>query len=270
LGGADVRFERKPSRDVIHDGLCIGAGSEYVGMEALKLQIVKYRAADSAKVPRRFVQDVWPDLLHLYEFNSDITNFATSRPPYCWKCCGPCTDKPTKKDGVDRVDIMSGGTPCTPFTRFRFKSGSTARTGSIEQHPDYEELMEGLPAYLEAHRPRSFWIEEVDGIILRIHAEFGKSHLQILAEKVVVLGYSIRALVLEHKVWMPIPRRRCFLIGVSEEAGGAQAATWATAKVRAVMAARQAAGEPKDVWEIIDMKCKVDADRLQTSKADHS
>ena len=102
--------------------------------------------------------------------------------------------------------------------------GSTPKTHHTEQHPALNTLMIELPTYLAHHRPRSWFIEEVEGI--RRVSSSGETYLTIFLRRVCALGYSARVVSMDHSLFVNMPRSRVWLVGISKEAGGTKAATW--------------------------------------------
>ena len=64
LQSAAVEYDKRPHRRVVHESLCTGAGSEYVGITALNLDMELQAGADVHPASKRFVQHTWP-LTHL-------------------------------------------------------------------------------------------------------------------------------------------------------------------------------------------------------------
>jgi hypothetical protein len=260
LSAVGVDYKAHTTRPVVHEALCCGSGAEYIGMDALQLNMIKQAAADTGRLPRRFVQTVWPDVEHVFESNSDLIGTLNDA-GVCVKCMKPC-----KNLGLARPDMMSAGFPCKPFAKNRTTNGETNGTGQPSSHPAYEALTKALPLYLHKRQPLSFWVEEVDGLLRRL-PNSQQTYLGMVAEMCAGAGYHIRALVLNHDVWIAVPRRRVFLIGVCDAAGGAAAVDWIVQKITAMFDARQLAGPGASVWSIVSLSDSAELDLLQSGKA---
>lgn len=180
-------------------------------------------------------------------------------PPFCVVCQSKCT-----ADVVRSPDIVGGGYPCQPHSRFRQTSGQTARTKRAQDHPAFNTLMVDFPKYLEHFRPKSFFVEEVDGIMRQTCD--GGSFLDTLMESLSDLGYATRALLLDHGVWCKMPRRRVFLVGFSPEVGGAQAAAWFQNAAEQVTKTRSRS-PPTCIWDIVPPSDPTELEHISQNKA---
>ena len=90
--------------------------------------------------------------------------------------------------------------------------------------------MTEFPKYLELRKPRSWWLEEVEEV-LKVNPLTGSTYLEELGKRAAQQGYSSRAMVINHDCFVKVPRRRIFILGASEEAGGKEAADIAIKKV---------------------------------------
>ena len=61
-----------------------------------------------------------------------------------------CTHSPKQPD------IAVGGLPCPPWSKQRYKGGSTKATGSAKEHPSYRVVFEFFMDYLDHRQPRMF------------------------------------------------------------------------------------------------------------------
>ena len=249
------KFTEQPERRVIHESLCSGAASEFLGFEALGLSMQLQAAADCSQAARRFMHHAWPQLTHMFGDNSDLHVQNGSTPQSgCKVCNGPC------KSPLQRPDMMTGGMPCTPFSRLRCTSGSTVSTGAPHQHPSFPVLFEKLPQYVDMRRPRSFWLEEVE-TLNRIDRRSGQTYLEAICNKLADLDYDIRVLSLPHADWVELPRTRLFIIATSAETGGAKGADWIVQAIGAMLTARKQQ-PPTAVWDVISVHDPEEIQRL--------
>jgi len=181
------KFGQKLVRRVVHHALCAGSGAEYVGMEALQLDVGMAGAADADQTARRFLARTWPQLRHLYESNAAFLEPGS----FCIRCESDC------KGGDEQVDMSSGGCPCQPWSLLRQQNGITPATGAPWEHPAYTEFTQGLAEYLEKRRPHASWAEEVDKT-LRIDLRTGETYLAEVIRSLRRLGYAIAALLMQH------------------------------------------------------------------------
>ena len=66
-----------------------------------------------------------------------------------------------------------------------------------------------------------------------------QSFLELLLRDVAQLGYSCRAIVLEHETYIDVPRQRLFVFGCGSEAGGKVGVEWVTTTVLDLYAERK-------------------------------
>jgi len=141
----------------------------------------------------------------------------------CAKHCNPRTKETCQIDST-RPDLVIGGLPCQALTGFRQRSGRTSKTGPAATHPAIEWIASGFKRYLLARKPFGWVVEEVDEIATEMHPETCQTWLQYFASEMSSLGYSVRAIKLDHSMFARMARSRTFIIGVSEELGGSAAA----------------------------------------------
>ena len=168
---------------------------------------------------------------------------AALRSPDGGACFGCHAARCRFRQGV-RPDVASGGFPCPPFSAVRTKTGSTARTGPPEQHPQFDLVMHQYLAYIDYKRPRSFWLLEVKGFLVALKSLGGISPCQQLVNDLKSRNYHCEALVLNHSMFVKNSRERVFLIGCADGEDGAGGAAGAR--------------DVRDtVLEIIDMISKI-------------
>ena len=234
-----------PKWDVRHESLCAGTAAEKVGHHIMDLRIRTQGAADQSKLCRRFLLSTWgQEIDHVYEDNDALIDPASA---YCCKCGANCSAK-----DLPRPDLATGGFPCKPWTHLRQTNGRTPKTGAPCEHPCYDTFTKGLPRYLSAKRPVSFWVEEVESI-LRVNPKTGQPYMNQVCQACSDEGYSVRALVLDHAEFVQVRRVRVFILGFHADAGAASAAEWALQTILAVMKARRADRAPvPGVWDLVD------------------
>ena len=107
--------------------------------------------------------------------------------------------------------VTTAGLPCQPFTHIRQKTGKSAKTGTAQEHPDFNCAMQEFEGYLSIRTPGAFWLEEVPEFATTLVN--GVSCLWSLTKACTNRGYAIRADNFDHKDWVAFPRGiRC--IGV--------------------------------------------------------
>lgn len=269
LEKAGVDLSKVPARDVGYYCACAGTAGELVGVEAFSLRMHCAGAADCSRVSRRWLQTVWPDLVeHVYEKNADFHQIptrgaapdATPQPlPYCAKCSGPC-----QADRGQNIDVLGGGYPCKPFTNYRPRKGGTAAQGEPDDHPDFHTLMTEFPQTLEVLAPWCFFLEEVMDV-LRISPKTGEPYLETLMTRCAEMGYAVRAMKVDHAIWVELPRQRLFLVGVKEEAGGASAADWVVQVVQTAISHR-CSSPPTPLEDIVPLGDHDEADFVATQQ----
>ena len=166
---------------------------------------------------------------HCFDSNDSILGGG-----YCWQHKRQCVPA-----NEERTDIMSAGYPCPPFSKQRDKSGSTDKTSKADDHPELRTLMDGFPKYLRSNQPRCWFIENVVEMAKVCPRGSLQTFLAILLYEVAQLGYSCRAIVLEHETYIVVPRRRLFVFGCSSEAGGKVGVEWVTTTVLDLYAERK-------------------------------
>ena len=165
-----------------------------------------------------------------------------------------------------RPDISSGGFPCVPFSKQRNTKGGTDRTSDASKHPQYFTTLEDLPTYLEIRRPRSFYMENVAMIAKELKSLGGRSALDLLVEKIAPLGYSCKAIILDHKVFVRVNRPRLFLIIVHTDCGGQRAAEWIAFTIAEAMKYRSKF-PPAEFFDIVDVESEDQQLRLEQCEA---
>ena len=99
-----------------------------------------------------------------------------------------------------RLDIMSIGPPCPPWSPLRTKSSSSSKTAAPESHPDWTVAMELLPSAVEAHRPYMLLVEEVFAITKK--GPGGESSLSILMTRLRPYFVAMEVVCVDSKMWV--------------------------------------------------------------------
>jgi site-specific DNA-cytosine methylase len=107
---------------------------------------------------------------------------------------------------AERPDFTAGGLPCQPFTCNRTHTGTSARTGAVSGHPDFSTVMNTWGSYLHIRQPGAFFIEEVPDF--NSMSEDGNSYMWNFSQHCVKAGYAVRAMTMNHNVWVNFPRER--------------------------------------------------------------
>ena len=158
------------------------------------------------------------DLAHAFE---DKDAFTAAAGGYCFLHQRICVPEP------ESADIMSAGYPCPPFSKSREKGGESSRTGTADNHPELSTLMNGFPAYLAARKPKCFFLENVAELSKVSPRGSPDTFLVILMRRASRLGYSCRAVIMDHGVFMDgVPRERIFVLGCSEKCGSSEGVEW--------------------------------------------
>ena len=182
-----------------HEALCAGAGSEHLVMDAWGLPFKQQAAADCSRISRRWLQQTWPSLAHVYECNESLmdTAFSDSEKPYCCRCVGPCTAT------LEQPGLATGGCPCTPFSNLRHTKGSTSNTGLAHQRTSFQVINDQLPRYLSGRRPHSFIVEEVV-TVTKMDPRTGRPYFTGISQSCAKAGYCIRVMQADHGHWIII------------------------------------------------------------------
>ena len=117
-------------------------------------------------------------------------------------CCG------LSPDNV-KLDLVTAGPPCQPFTNRRVKSGK-GRSGSVREHPDVWLTMDFIPAFIAKWRPRGLILEQVKPFC-RTDPEDGSgdSWCTTLQKSLAKLGYDSEFFNLDLETWVECVRGRC-------------------------------------------------------------
>ena len=214
---------RKPRWPLRRDILCGGTlpelqASRFLSHVLAPAHVAEKKAAAQAWILEHFSED----LAHGFEENDAFTNADGG---YCFLHRRVCRPE------AEQADLMSAGYPCPPFSKTREKGGDSARTGTADNHPELSTLMDGFPAYLAARRPKCFFLENV--VELSTLSPRGSPHtfLMILMRRVSRLGFSCRAVIMDHGVFFAVPRERLFVLGCSDKCGGSDGVEWVKAEV---------------------------------------
>ena len=194
-----AKLPRKPSRRVLQVLLCAGMGAELLANWSMALDEIDVVSVHEVKrYAQRWLQRLWGSKVqHIF-----VENYAlVAGSGWCVKHGKRCA-VPLGR----RLDIASGGFPCKPFSLQRQRTGSTASTGPNEKHPQYATVMDEMDDILQAARPLTFWMEEVEQFTSKRAALGGLSPLDVCAKKWRTHGYALRAVILDHFLFVEVPK----------------------------------------------------------------
>eukprot|EP00974_Lingulodinium_polyedra_P042220 4052668-Lingulodinium_polyedra.AAC.1 len=142
-------------------------------LQAMGMEVSVIAACDQKASARKFIRTNHEvrHLFHSLAAMGGVQPARDGRPnghvnqPAC--VCDIC-QKPHDLQEEPPADWITGGLPCQSFSAMRQKNGhgtarraASARTGSVEGHPDFGTVMDGFEAYLACRAPGGFCIEEV-------------------------------------------------------------------------------------------------------------
>jgi site-specific DNA-cytosine methylase len=150
--------------------------------------------ADRKKLAQKFTQ--WHGagrIDHFFELNEGLIRGGKCILHGPGDCCRP----------EQTPHIVTAGLPCQPYTGARFKGlDCSSRRGPAEGHPDFGSVDEFIE-YLEVRQPHMFFVEEV-----KAFNQGAVSYMVKFTKRCARLGYSVRALQLNHNEWVNFPRDR--------------------------------------------------------------
>ena len=239
-----AKLPRKPSRRVLQVLLCAGMGAELLANWSMALDEIDVVSVHEVKrYAQRWLQRLWGSKVqHIF-----VENYAlVAGSGWCVKHGKRCA-VPLGR----RLDIASGGFPCKPFSLQRQRTGSTASTGPNEKHPQYATVMDEMDDILQAARPLTFWMEEVEQFTSKRAALGGLSPLDVCAKKWRTHGYALRAVILDHFLFVEVPKKRCFILGFHKDGGFEKAADWAVDFIQSA-ARHRLLTPPTQILDLID------------------
>lgn len=168
--------------------------------QAMKIPSMILAVAEKKKRAQRFLLDNFGNSLgHVFDSNNCFIE-GSGRCHLHGKTCNV---------PIQRAHVATAGLPCQPFSKARTKQGGSARTSSAPDHPDYTTVMVEWAEYLGCRRPMSFWVEEVVEFETCIDHKTGSPCMWLFAKACVVLGYVVKAIKLDHGLWIAgAPRER--------------------------------------------------------------
>ena len=181
------------TKAITHLSLCAGYDGIGIGLERVlpNLRAIAYVEIEAFAIAN-LVSKMESEQLDAAPIYSDVKTF-----PY--------------KEFCGRVDILSGGFPCQPF------SNAGARKGVEDPRHLYPHFSRGI----EECKPRICFLENVEGIISSKTAE-GESVLHYVLKDLERLGYQATAGVFSaSEVGFPHQRKRVFILGYSKHNGHA-------------------------------------------------
>ena len=176
------------TKEITHLSLCAGYDGIGIGLERVlpNLRAIAYVEVEAFAIAN-LVSKMESEQLDAAPIYSDVKTF-----PY--------------KEFCGRVDILSGGFPCQPFSQ------AGVRKGVEDPRHLYPHFSRGI----EECKPRIVFLENVEGIISSKTAE-GESVLHYVLKDLERLGYQAEAGVFSaSEVGFPHQRKRVFILGVSD------------------------------------------------------
>ena len=180
---------------MLHEAFCAGAMSEGVAMEGASVQFRTLSASDR-KVSARRLLATRGTVEHVF---ADMADQIAG--------VGHCFIHSRQCKLLEAPDFAVGGLPCQPFSKMRSRNGSSSKQGDPKAHPGFEAVTVTFKSYLEARRPKGFLVEESVGMMAADRST-GESYLQDFVNSCAELGYSVRAVRLNHRAWCEMPRDR--------------------------------------------------------------
>jgi hypothetical protein len=153
--------------------------------------------ADSSPLAQRFsMRNGGIDVEHYFDNNASLVEGG-------WCIKHQCHCQPS----VHRPQFTTAGLPCQPFTKQRTQNDCKPRSGAPSDHPDFDAVVEFV-SYLEQRCPESFLVEEVTEWDTNM-PDAATTYMQDVAVRCAKLGYAVRAMVLDHNMWVQqVPRKR--------------------------------------------------------------
>ena len=179
------------TKAITHLSLCAGYDGIGIGLERVlpNLRAIAYVEIEAFAIAN-LVSKMESEQLDAAPIYSDVKTF-----PY--------------KEFCGRVDILSGGFPCQPFSNAGVKKG-------VE---DPRHLYPYISRGIEECRPTVVFLENVEGIISSKTAD-GESVLYYVLKDLERLGYQAEAGIFSaSEVGFPHQRKRVFILGVSDTNG---------------------------------------------------
>ena len=186
------------------------------------MEVSVIAACDQKASARKFIRTNH-EVRHLFHSLAAMGGVQVNQPACACDIC----QKPHRLHEEPPADWITGGLPCQSVSAMRQKNGhgtarraASARTGSVEGHPDFGTVMDGFEAYLACRAPGGFCIEEVERFNSAMPHGGGMTYLALFCETCSRHGYAVRAIMFDHGVWSPLPRRRTAALGPRARARG--------------------------------------------------
>lgn len=188
--------ESRPLRVV---SVCTGLGAEAMIFDALDIPYEVICACDLKKGSIKFVAANFPKVKHFFA----SIECVAERKGFCLIHGRDCD-----LSAEGRADIVVGGPPCQPFTRFREHSDRTARTAAnAKDHPDWEVTFKFLPRVLAVWKPWFALVEQVMGFDGQGDVE-NRSQLVIFCQQMMKQFSAVRVMELHNSDWIDVNRDR--------------------------------------------------------------
>ena len=142
----------------------------------------------------------------------------------CWRCGGSHKISPL----CFCVDLLFDSGPCQPFSVYRNRRGHTDRTGSVANHPDLETTVFEWLAVVEKLKPKGGIKENVPAIASPCAdcPDECESWSAYIIKKLNSWGYAVWVVRLDNAWFIDSPRKRWFLVYLSDALGGRHAIMW--------------------------------------------
>ncbi|CAE7797898.1 unnamed protein product [Symbiodinium sp. CCMP2456] len=138
---------------------CSGCSAESWAMKGLGIGFHLLAACDTNADYRQFVRANFPgECKHLFLSLEDQLTKGTD--------CEICSNNRTTCEHHDAslpVDILVTGSPCDPFSKYRYKRFSD---GSVKHHADYQTTMTTVVTLYQTYQPNVAIMEQVMGFLM--------------------------------------------------------------------------------------------------------
>lgn len=212
--------------------------------QAVGAEVENIGAAESAKLPQKFLLEHWKGILaHCFTENDAFIKGEGA----CIMCKDPICHVDEREP-----DLSSGGISCQAYSMQRNKKGNTLSTGPIDTHPKHYTASEEFYKYLDVRNPKGWTVENTDAWD-QINPKTGKTFMAEFAEEAAKRGrgYAVRAIITEHNVWVRMKRQRIIMFGIGDILGGNEAADWIFDAINAVTEYRLQT-PPTSIWQLVD------------------
>jgi Holliday junction resolvasome RuvABC endonuclease subunit len=201
-----TELPRLQSRSLSVASVCSGTGVENFVMQNLGINVGTYVCADVKQASRTFCKNNHSEITHMF---TDLRQLSDPEQVCCTLHPGSSGAQACNAEAFE-FDIMFAGPPCQPFTTRRQKTGSSARSGQANVHPDLEVTMQALPELLKTRRPKIAVIEQVLGFGTALPD--GTIPLHTLLAPLKEFYPAVRVVEMSASLWSEVPRDRLSVI----------------------------------------------------------